>query len=314
MLFYRYGFSSFLWKSLISVIIGLVCLAYVYMSIYELGDDGSSIAFNADVLTVKFWSNNFIKLLCSIVFPLIYFIFNVKKCLHDKEFWYVSLLFVVSIAISYIMSKRKNAIPQVVVIESVERYFVNRLSNIQFDSLLELDSIYYEPKTKNYIEKAQDFYKKKLGMVDDWENPVKNVKLTKDLFSCKDKERDLYFYHEDLFECSDSEINDAVENLKLLHDYAMTQGIYMIYMVAADKYDVYQKYIVDNPYKPNDILSKGNRFDSLPYFINTKYVLTEAAENGVKDIYWADDSHWSPIGAKIVAEEIARRVDSLELF
>ncbi len=102
MLFYRYGFSSFLWKSLISVIIGLVCLAYVYMSIYELGDDGSSIAFNADVLTVKFWSNNFIKLLCSIVFPLIYFIFNVKKCLHDKEFWYVSLLFVVSIAISYI--------------------------------------------------------------------------------------------------------------------------------------------------------------------------------------------------------------------
>ena len=47
---------------------------------------------------------------------------------------------------------------------------------------------------------------------------------------------------------------------------------------------------------------------------SNKYVLTEAAENGVNDIYWADDSHWSPIGAKIVAEEIARRVDSLELF
>ena len=32
------------------------------------------------------------------------------------------------------------------------------------------------------------------------------------------------------------------------------------------------------------------------------------------DVYWADDSHWSPVGAKIVAEEIARKIDSLRIF
>lgn len=214
------------------------------------------------------------------------------------------------VILTTLLSKSSAQVPKLIIVESVERRFASRLSKIRLDTVLELDSIYYKPnhKPKSYIEKAQDFYKKKIGM----DKSVYNVKLRRDLFTCKGSEGNLYFYPEDLFASANYNIiSKSVENLELLHNYALANGVFLIYMVAADKYDVYQEFIVDNPYNTNDILSKGNPFDSLPYFINTKYVLTEAAENGVKDIYWADDTHWSPVGAKIVAEEIARKLDSL---
>lgn len=209
-----------------------------------------------------------------------------------------------------LLSINSNKIPKLVIIESVERTFLHRLSKIQVNTVLKIDSIYYKPKAKSKtpINVVQDFYKNKVGL----NNVVNHVMLSRDLFTCKGKTIDLYFYVDDIFEYTETDLNKAYENLEFLHKYALTQGIYLIYMVAADKYDVYQQFIVDNPYKYNDLLSKGNRFDSLPYFINTKYVLTEAAENGVKDIYWADDTHWSPIGAKIVAEEIARRLNLMD--
>ena len=208
-----------------------------------------------------------------------------------------------------LLSKRRDLVPKLVIVESGERVFVRRLAKMQIDTILEIDSIYYAPKfdSKGYIEMAQNFYKIKLGL----NNPINHVMLNKDLFTCKDKERELYFYPGDIFKSTLSDVEVAIENLEMLHNLALQQGVYLIYMVVADKYDIYQKFIVDNPYQPNDLLSKGNSFDNLPYFINTKYVLTEAAENGVKDIYWADDTHLSPVGAKMVADEIARRLDSL---
>lgn len=212
-----------------------------------------------------------------------------------------------------LLSKNSDQIPKLVIVESVERAFVRRLLEIQFDTVLDLDCIYYKSNrgSQDYIGKTQNFYKKKVGMD---RSVVYNVKLNKDLFTCKGSESDLYFYPKDIYEICDYDVSKSIENLELLHNYAMSKGIFLVCMVAADKYDVYQKFIVDNPYKPNDILSEGNRFDSLPYFINTKYVLAEAAEIGMMDIYWADDTHWSPVGAKIVAEEIARKLDSLNVF
>ena len=211
-----------------------------------------------------------------------------------------------------LMKEKRDLIPQVVIVESVERLFISRMSKMSLDTVLNVDSIYYQPtvNTKTYIEKAQDFYKKKVGL----DNPVNSVKLSKELFTCKNQEKTLYFYSDDLYVHTEIDVKKAFDNLELLHNYAYMNGVYLIFMVAADKYDVYQKFIVENPYGPNDILSKGICFDSLPYFINTKCVLTEAAENGVKDIYWADDTHWSPVGAKIVAKEIARRLDSLGIL
>ena len=81
--------------------------------------------------------------------------------------------------------------------------------------------------------------------------------------------------------------------------------------MAADKYDVYQEFAVENRFPVKTLLDDFACHESNPYFVNTKTVLVEKARQGVKDLYYADDTHWSPIGAKIVAEEIAKRMDSL---
>lgn len=101
MMIYKYHLKSVFWKSMIPVGVGILCLSYVYVSIYESGVDNSSIAFNMDVLSIDFWLNKSIRLLCSIIFPLCYFIFNIKKCVRDAEFYYVLILFLVGMAISY---------------------------------------------------------------------------------------------------------------------------------------------------------------------------------------------------------------------
>lgn len=43
-------------------------------------------------------------------------------------------------------------------------------------------------------------------------------------------------------------------------------------------------------------------------FIDLRPALTAAVENGVKDVYWPNDTHWSPAGRAIVGRLIAERV------
>ena len=45
-------------------------------------------------------------------------------------------------------------------------------------------------------------------------------------------------------------------------------------------------------------------------YINSKEVLAKHLEAGEKDIYFVDDTHWSPYGAKIVAEEILKELNN----
>lgn len=39
-------------------------------------------------------------------------------------------------------------------------------------------------------------------------------------------------------------------------------------------------------------------------------MLAKHLEAGEKDIYFVDDTHWSPYGAKIVAEEILKELNN----
>ena len=95
---------------------------------------------------------------------------------------------------------------------------------------------------------------------------------------------------------------------------AEEKHIQLFYVIAADKYDVYQDFAIDNPYPRKTLLDSFSQFESNPYFVNTRPLLYTKAKEGVVDLYYADDTHWSPVGAKIVAEEIARRMDSLDVF
>lgn len=47
-------------------------------------------------------------------------------------------------------------------------------------------------------------------------------------------------------------------------------------------------------------------------YIDAKKVLLEKINQGVLDVYYADDTHWSPIGAEIIANEIVRKIKEFE--
>lgn len=200
--------------------------------------------------------------------------------------------------------------PKVVVLESVERSCIDRLVNLKFNalSIQPIASVYKEGDDKQ--TNFTTFYKNQI--IDN--HSVRHLHLKDSLFSCPKKEKDLYFYYLDLPSAADEKADIAVSKLDTLFALAREKNIHLFYVIAADKYDVYQDFTIDNTYQRKTVLDDFSRFDSNLYFVNSKSILLEKAEEGVKDLYYADDSHWSPIGARIVSEEIVKRMDSLGVF
>lgn len=199
--------------------------------------------------------------------------------------------------------------PDVVVLESVERDFVFRLCNVDFSSNI----IPKASVSKPVEEKQTDFstfYRNQLIK----NQAILNISLRDSLFTCPRKEKELYFYYDDIRFPKEEQIQAAISNLESLFQLAKKKNICLFYVVAADKYDVYQEFAIENGFPKKEVLEKFEKFESNPYFVNTKHVLLKNARQGVKDLYYADDTHWSPIGAKIVAEEIAKRMDSLGIL
>lgn len=206
-------------------------------------------------------------------------------------------------------------IPPIIIVETVERFLVGRLLDMDLSNT-SLSIIKNEDKkiTKELDRRAKrmsDYYRNLITL--EKYRPVKHEKLCKDMFSCKNLESDLYIYHEDItITNSLEEIDIAAKKLDSLFIYAHEQGIQLFVLVAADRYDVYQSLIIDNPYPPKTVLDEMSSRVKSPNFIDTKQLFMPHVKQGVKDIYWCMDTHWSPVGAKIVAKEIARRLDSVE--
>ena len=85
-------------------------------------------------------------------------------------------------------------------------------------------------------------------------------------------------------------------------------------LVCPDKYDLYQDYIVNNPYQRKTINEDfrkivGDRED----IIIGKEILLPYINKGMKDIYYFDDTHWSFKSAKITADTLTSLYNNLTL-
>lgn len=126
-------------------------------------------------------------------------------------------------------------------------------------------------------------------------SPVYKAKLSKPFFSTSDPE--LLLFHV-------SDIKDrkqySVDNITRFHDYLNTlsdrlraKGITLVFMPCVDKYNLYSEYLLDNPYPKSNFFEV---FGKLPHrfkYIDTKDILRKELAKGEKDIYYADDTHWS---------------------
>lgn len=232
-------------------------------------------------------------------------------------------------------------LPRTVIIESVERHLTNNLYQMDMVTRPEIEkpvieeSVPSEPDTtpaqakepevnhfkemaknigeckddlKDNFLHTQEYVKRNVGVV---KNPVKHLKLKQELFTCKGAEDDLYFYWEDLEKVDKSKINKAKQNLDALMSATEKKGIKFLLTVPADKYDLYKDFAKkDKNKKVKPQLDFYTEYNSNNRFLNCKELLYPHVANGEKDIYKCHDSHWSPIGARYVAEEIKRKLDS----
>ena len=82
------------------------------------------------------------------------------------------------------------------------------------------------------------------------------------------------------------------------------KGIKLYILIAPDKYDLYQKYIVDNPHPRNRLFEYLEPLSKNYKYIDAKGILVPLLEKGEKDVYFADDTHWSSKASEAIAHHV----------
>jgi len=82
-----------------------------------------------------------------------------------------------------------------------------------------------------------------------------------------------------------------------------TLNIKLYFMVCSDKYDLYYDYIQDNKHIKNNFFDLFRPLKKDYYFVDTKKILLPLLKDGVKDVYWIDDTHWSKKASEAVCSD-----------
>lgn len=144
-------------------------------------------------------------------------------------------------------------------------------------------------------------------------NPIYKVRLSQPLFGGKEPDV-LYFYNEDITRAVDVDEkrrDQIVDCYRDVMNMAKRRGVNLVLLVACDKYDLYQDFIVDNPYPArtlNEDLQRWMAPDELQHFVFSKQVLHPLVEQGMKDVYLFNDTHWSPASSRLIAREVANKL------
>jgi len=78
-------------------------------------------------------------------------------------------------------------------------------------------------------------------------------------------------------------------------------------MVAAGSYDLYQNYIINNPFPQDTTLQYFDGVDT-NWFLNTNRLIKPHIARGEKDMTLVNDSHWSLKSAKIAGEKLGEMI------
>ena len=212
-----------------------------------------------------------------------------------------------------------------IILQSGERKIVLRAKNIKKTKILSLNML------KNRIKEHGDSLKvfkskdedESIGnrmikfpfqniryLLDDnaYDSDTYRVKTKENLFSVNTN--NLLFLSKDL---SIVKVNNDLKASALLNDVLndlskklSKRGIKLIVLPCPDKFDFYYDYIIDNKKYPRPLFFEN--FENLPktyLYINSKQILKEQMKYQ-KDIYFYDDTHWSPWASKIIANELER--------
>lgn len=212
-----------------------------------------------------------------------------------------------------------------VILQSAERAFTVRINNIDDNRIINTVDILnlVEAHKLNYTLPKYNFFSNQVFMFlynsfqhftkDEYcfVSTVCKTKMNRtDLFSINTN--DLLFYVGDLYDLDVNNDQQRVKQLNIflnkLSDLLKQKQIKLIVLPAPDKYSLYYEYIInkDKYVKPLffDFLDKEKKNY---IYIDSSRILKKVMETD-NDIYFFDDSHWSPKAAKIIASEILEKI------
>ena len=209
-------------------------------------------------------------------------------------------------ALTFLQYSSQEKMPKAIVVESVERYCINRLCGMRTDSPIPFDKMtqgkkrYGDRKHKNIAEEAAKYYRKKLGI---GESQVITTPLNQNLFSANGYENVLISFYEDTNTVSDEKIILAINKLDTLHRLADSRNVKLIYFIPPNKSTVYHPYLTE---KRNFtiLVDNDSPFDTINYVYSPIDVLRTRVESGYKDVYYLDDTHWTPVTSHIAGQKL----------
>lgn len=214
-----------------------------------------------------------------------------------------------------------------VILQNIERHFVEHASNFDVEGKLNYSDlikiIQNGKKEKSETQKEgikfpsqsifkfpfySYFYFKKNDYC--FEEKVNKTTLDKKLFSPNINE--LLFYHTDLESLKQN--NDTIlckklnELLNLISDKLDKKNIKLIVLPSPDKYDFYYENIENkSKYERPLFFENMNKLNKRYIFIDSRTLLRKQIDN-IKNIYYYDDTHWTSIGASLIAKELEKKI------
>lgn len=209
-----------------------------------------------------------------------------------------------------------------VLIQSVERDITRYASNIDTSTILYLKDYKSNLSAKEQNQNSYKFFSSRvikfpfinlLYLIDDnaFLSKVYKVKTCKDLFSTGNK--NLLFYYKDIDNLSynnqKNQVNLLNNVLNTLSKILTERNIKLIVLPSPDKYDIFYDYINNKSKYPKPLFFEYLSVCEKDYiYIDAKELFNDTVKNN-KDIYFYDDSHWSPTASLIIANKISELIE-----
>ncbi len=129
------------------------------------------------------------------------------------------------------------------------------------------------------------------------------------LFSVKE-DSTLLFYRDDLKNiryATPAALVKLNDNLNRLADKLAGKGIKLHFMPCVDKYNLYSEFIVNNRYQQSTFFELLRPLPKRYTLIDTKAILLPEVRRGVKDVFFADDTHWNWKASQMIFDAVRFR-------
>jgi hypothetical protein len=242
-------------------------------------------------------------------------VLNIERDPHDKDEDFLKIL--VGIINGGFLDQVK---PKVILLETVERLALSRLSqDVDWDFIISPEDVVQTMKKKRYGEMTDIrfinsgnykfflynfYYRFSENALN--HSQVYRVPLKRKMFNSNAPDILLYYFQD----ITSLELENGSNLLKMNHNLNRLaklleeKNIKLVFMPAVDKYDLYRPYMINPIHKKPLFFDLLRPLDKEYYLVDTKKVLSELIENNVADVFYGDDTHWSPIASEAVVRSI----------